>query len=157
MNGNVEYHRLTPVDSMRGEDDEETGQLREMLEDARAYLGRQKWCHSVRSARFGLGIGGVVGVFLFEVTGDLGVDSVLWVVSGDLPAAYLVTDAAPTPVEALSVYCDIMEAWVHAARGEGSAADVCPVEAALVEANARRLETRVAFLRREVIPLFQGV
>lgn len=125
-----------------------------MLEEARAYLRSQHWCHAVTRERFGLGVGGVVGVFMFELTGDPGVDRALWVVCGDVPTAYLVTDDAPTPVAALVVYCEMMEAWIGAARGERPVAGVFPVAAEANEENARRLEKRVRLLRREVIPHF---
>lgn len=155
MKASIEYGRLTPVDVMAGEDDEETSLLRESLEEARAYLKGQKWCRSIRSERFGLGVGGVVAVFLFELAGDPGVDDLLWVVSGDLPLAYLVTDSAPTPAAALELYCDMMEDWINAARGKAALGDVFPVAVHPTEENAARLEKRVAFLRSEVIPAFR--
>ena len=48
-------------------------------------------------------IGGVVAVFLFRIDGPPEVDPLLWVVVGDLPTAYLVTDDAPSPAIALDV------------------------------------------------------
>lgn len=47
-----------------------------------------------------------------------GTPGALWVVAGDLPSAYLVTDAAPTATAtaALAIYCSLMQDWVEAVR-----------------------------------------
>ena len=108
----VDLSRLTPVDQMRGDDDEDTALLKGMYEEAASYLRGFKWCRRIAEAYFGLGIGGVVAVFLFRIEGPPEVDQWLWVVVGDLPPAYLVTDDAPTPAVALEVYCSLMADWV---------------------------------------------
>lgn len=154
MISNVEYEHLTPVAQMRGEDDEETCQLRACLEDAKNYLKSHVWCRGILREFFGLGIGGVVSVFLFEIAPAAGVDDCLWVVCGDLPSAYLVTDAASTPVGALRIYCDMMEAWISAVRRGGRLDDVFPVTAEPSEETAKQLEKRVSLLRTEIIPAF---
>jgi hypothetical protein len=151
---NVDYGRLVSVNEMRGEDEQETQQLQATLEEARAYLKRFSWCRSVDRELFGLGVGGVVSVFLFEISGDAGVDPGLWVVCGDLPTAYLVTDEARTPTMALERYCQLMDEWVASARGKGKVSDAFPVGVEPTEQNASSLERRVAFLRSDVIPAF---
>lgn len=154
MNGDPDFRALVPVEQMVGEDDEETAQLQAMLEEARGYLLSFRWCKAISQEFFGLGIGGVVAVFLFEVDALPEVDTTLWVVVGDLPSAYLVTDQADDPRDALHVYCALMEEWVRAVRARESLADVFPIEAQATEQNANRLEKRIAFLRNEVIPHF---
>lgn len=151
----INYHDLVPVEDMAGEDDEETAQLRKSLEEARSYIRNHQWCHAIKRELLGLGVGGVVSVFLFELMCAPGVDDVLWVVSGDLPAAYLVTDAAPTPAAALEVYCGLMEDWIKTVQQEGDMSRAFPVLVDPTRENAEQLEKRISFLRREVIPLFQ--
>lgn len=73
----------------------------------------------------------------------------LWVVSEDLPSAYLVTDQAKTPCAALKVYCDLMEDWIRAVSTHGGLSDTFPVSAEPTQANAAMLKKRVAFLREE--------
>lgn len=154
MNAIPKLNQLTPIDAMTGDDEQETTELRELLDAARTYIRGQKWCHSTKGEYFGLGIGGVVGVFLFELAVDPGVDELLWVVCGDLPSAHIVTDCAPTPTAALEVYCDLMDAWIDAARKGLSLAEAFPVPVDANHENAALLEKRIVFLRREVIPSF---
>jgi hypothetical protein len=61
-----------------------------MYGEARRYVSAFHWCKGIRDAWFGLGVGGVVAVFLFEIEalGELA-DDTLWVVVGDLPSAHL--------------------------------------------------------------------
>lgn len=95
-----------------------------------------------------------MSVFLFEITAAAGVDNCLWVVCGDLPSAYLVTDAARTAVDALKVYCDLMDAWVAAVRRGEGLNEVFPIAAEPNEGNANLLERRISLLRQEIIPTF---
>lgn len=155
MNKNVDPKQLVPISSMVGEDDEETAQLGSILQDARSYLKGFSWCHDIRDEHYGLGVGGVVGIFLFEIDADPGADPTLWVVAGDLPSAYLVTDEAATPCAALGVYCDIMDRWIRTVRSGGQLSEVFPVGVDPTEANAAQLEKRVIFLRNEIIPAFE--
>jgi hypothetical protein len=155
MNSTIKYDRIVPVEQMVGEDDEETAQLKQSLEEARNYMKSHPWCRSIKREFFGLGIGGVVSVFLFEILGGPGVDDCLWVVCGNLPPAYLVVDNAGTPSEALNVYCSLMDDWIAVARRNGDLSQVFPISADPTEDNATLLEKRVAFLRREVIPAFE--
>ena len=72
--------------------------LQQLLVKAHAYLRSYRWCHGIQESYFGLGVAGVVGVFLLRIVGGEGVDDWLWVVVGDLPSCHLVTDDAPDGV-----------------------------------------------------------
>lgn len=148
--GGVDPGSVVEVVSMAGEDDADTAALRQMLQQAERYLLPHRWCQRVVERHFGLGVGGVVAVFLFRI-GGASADEWLWVVVGDLPSAYLVTDAARTPVAALEVYCSLMEDWVDAVRAGRGVGDAFPVEAPADEASANVLATRVAFLREHIL------
>lgn len=148
----LDLSRVTPVSRMAGEDAEETALLRAELDKARAYLRSQKWCRGIREAFFGAGIGKVVCTFLFRIDPDPGVDEWLWVVVGDLPPAYLVTDSVVDGVDAIAAYCELMDDWVRAVRGEGRLKDVFPISAPPTAANADALENRLRMLRDDIIP-----
>lgn len=154
MSANVDMAKVVPAQRMVGEDDDETCQLRETLEEARTYLSGFGWCRGIRDEFFGLGVGGVVAVFLFCIEPAAGVDEWLWVISGDLPSAYLVIDKAKTPSRALELYCDMMEDWAKAVRSGEDVGGVFPVSAAATAENAALLERRISFLRKEVVPMF---
>ena len=155
MTSPIDFEYVVPTERMRGEDEEDTALLQVSLREARTYLTNFAWCHGVRKEFFGLGVGGVVAVFLFEIMADEGNDDVLWVVSGDLPCAYVVTDNAVRPSAALHVYCELMDDWIAAVRRGENSPRAFPVAVAATEENAALLEKRVAFLRTEILPNFE--
>jgi hypothetical protein len=148
----VDFSRIVPVDHMKGDDEEDTALLKQMLEEASRYLCSFDWCSRVVRAWFGLGVGGVVAVFLFEigpVSSD--VDPLLWVIVGDLPPAYLVTDSLATPSDALRTYVEEMRTWVETVKGGGSLEDVIPVDTPATPEFAERLATRLDYFEREFL------
>jgi hypothetical protein len=146
---------VTLVDRMRGDDSEDTALLVALVDAARAYLRAFEWCRAILEEYYGLGVGGVVGVFLFRIVPAPDVDEWLWVVVGDVPSCYLVTDRARDPIEAMKVYCELMDEWVRSVREGGREEDVFPVSAARTARNADSLERRIRFVREKVIPNFQ--
>jgi hypothetical protein len=63
----VDLSRVLPIDRIKGEDDEETAQLREMLSEASSYATSFSWCTGIKESYMGIGIGKVVAVFLFKI------------------------------------------------------------------------------------------
>lgn len=154
LNSQIDWSKLQPATQIRGEDDDETRELRAALEEARSYLTSFSWCTRIEEEFFGLGIGGVVVVFLFRIRPVGAIDHWLWVIAGDIPSAYLVTDRARSPVDALAGYCELMEDWIRAVR-QGNLRDAFPVLAEPTAENADLLEKRVALLRTQIIPAFE--
>jgi hypothetical protein len=139
---------------IRGDDDEDTRLLREMGEEANEFIREHEWCPPIRGFYLAYGIGGVVGLFLVdfaEAIADSPDDS-LWIVVGDLPSAYFVSESADTPRAALECYCHIMDDWLAAVMNDTDLEEVYPVEAEPTEQNARELQSRLEFLRTEIIP-----
>ncbi len=140
---------------MAGEDEEDTLLLKEMAEDAANFLQSFAWCASVERLYFGKGVGGVVAVFLAEITpAKAGVDEWLWVVVGDLPPAYFVTDLK-TPLAVMQAYIDHRETWVKCVldrRPLGE--DVMPVNVPATRENAELLSGRLDLLREHFLPFF---
>lgn len=153
----IEKAHARPLTQMVGEDEEESQLFRVAAEDALTYLKSYAWCNSVIEGYFCFGIGGVVEVFLFRIdrqeAGEKTVDEWLWVIVGDLPFAYLVTDVARSPKEALHTYCDLMRGWVAAVLSKGDLSDVYPVAVEPTIENASLLSSRIDFLEEEIIPL----
>ena len=116
-----------------------------------------KWCPPIRERMFGCGVGGVVAVFLFKfVTKISGTDDSLWVIEGDVPSAYLVTDNAPDSASALTVYCNMMDEWAEAILNGFALDSVFPVAAPLTVEMATMLLSRTKFIREQVVPKCQG-
>lgn len=127
-------------------------EVRELANEAVRFLKSHSWCGPVRSCELGFAVAGVVGVFkiTFEPA-RRNVDAVLWVITGDLPPAYLVTDAAPDWQSAMAAYVREMKKWVAAVRDGTSTADVIPVNVAPTSEHAEMLESRLDFIQREFI------
>ncbi len=105
MPGDHPVSGVMPVLEMAGEDDEETQRLREMEQRARDFISDFEWCEEIRDFYYGAGVGEVFAVFLAHIRpAQPSVDEYLWIVVGDLPSVYLVTDDCANPKEALEGY-----------------------------------------------------
>lgn len=144
------FRRLPEI---RGEDDTDTTLLLQMAREARAYISAFKWCPPIRAIFLAYGVGGVVGVFLFEFSRKIGgTDSQLWVIVGDLPSVYMVVEPDDSAAYALERYCDLMQDWADAVENKADLTQVFPVPVEATDENARELRSRIEFLREEIIP-----
>jgi len=142
---------LTPVDAISSDDGDPQG-VRAFAARARDFMLSHQWCEEITAGYLGLGLPGVLGVFLFEIVPSRpGIDRELWVVAGDLPPAYIVSDDAPGPLEALRAYVSEMGRWVDAVRCRRSLEGVIPVNGAPTVANAEQLEGRLNFIKSEIL------
>lgn len=127
-------------------------EVRELAQEAEDFLASQPWCKKVTDVRLAWATAGVLGVFQIDlVPASPGVDSTLWVVVGDIPPAYLVTNEAPSWRDALRGYVAEMSRWVHAVRHGLPLDDVIPVEAEPTSEHAEMLASRLAFIETEII------
>ena len=144
--------KLTPSSEISGEDDSETADLREMLREATEFMLSFRWCTMIRESYLGMGIGGVVGVFLLKIVpAKADVDEWLWVIVGDLPPAYIVTDNAPNAACALAAYIQEMRRWADAAKNGKTVTDLIPLNVPATPENAKELAGRLDFLKTEVL------
>lgn len=152
MTDKIDFSRLTPIDRISGESEKDTLLLQRMSDEARQYLLSFDWCKGIQQGWFGWGVGGVAAVFLFEIEpATPSTDTVLWVVVGDLPPAYMVTDELPAPLDALRTYADLMGDWIAAVREGRSTEECIPVNTAATRESADALETRLSFLQRKFL------
>lgn len=156
MDGKIPINGVVSLSRMVGDDDEDSKLLEVMATGAQNYLRCFPWCKDIREAYFGDGYGGIVAVFLFRIEpARAGVDEWLWVIFGDVPPAYLVTDVCKTPSQALERYIDETAKWVGLAKQGKSSKDVIPVYVAATIENAVDLETRLNLLREIIVPAFR--
>jgi hypothetical protein len=149
----LDMSRVTPEGQMTGDDPDETAELQRMLRRAQSYVEHFPWCPTIMEKYLGVGIGGVLSLFLFRFSRQIGDgNDWLWVVVGDLPSAYIAVAEAPDPASALESYCELMEGWAIAVRNGSSLADVFQVDAAPTEEHAQMLLSRTKFIRDEVVP-----
>jgi hypothetical protein len=144
---------VVPLEKMAGDDEGDTTLLREMAERAENFLKSFPWCLAIRESFFGAGIGKIIAVFLFRIARVRpDVDEWLWVVVGDLPPAYLVTDCCKTPSGAVEGYIEEMSKWVECARHGRAVADVIPVNVPSTPEWAEKLHSRLETLKTTILP-----
>lgn len=140
-------------------DEEELKDLPEMQARAERYLTSHAWCPEVTELVAGYALPPIVGLFLARLSRPIrsagGVDTELWVVVGDLPSAYFITDDAETPPEALDTYCWLMEEWADRVLSGEELAGCYPVDAEPTREHAEMLKSRVDFIREHLIPASQ--
>lgn len=153
MNDCIDFSSVIPLSEMRGDSDTDTGLLNRMAEEATAFIQGFDWCKGIKEAYFGFGIGGVVAVFFFRIVpSSERVDECLWVIVGDIPPAYLVTDESRTPSESLRAYITEMRAWVAAAESGQAVDELIPVNVPATRESALALKNRLDFLEGEILP-----
>jgi len=155
-NDKIPVTGVVPIDQMVGDDDEDIRLLRIMAAGAENYVRCFRWCKKIREIYFGDGYGGSVAVFLFRIEPSrVDVDEWIWVVFGDVPPAYLVTDTSKTPSQALERYIEEVSKWVELAKEGRSSVNVVPVHVPATPENAAELENRLKILREVIVPAFR--
>jgi hypothetical protein len=147
--------KVFPLESYEAEDDEDRALFLADVAGARELLLSHNWCEAVHHVHFGIAVPGVVFVGLADIEPLGDADPQLWVLVGDIPPAYLVTDDLPNPALALQAYLDHMEAWIDAVEAGENTAALMPVNAPPTSVTALALRTRVAFLRRELLSAYR--
>lgn len=155
-NSEVPVRGVIPLNQMVGEDEEDTRLLRVMAQGALNYIRCFPWCKKIIGEYFGDGYGGILAVFLFRIEPSRpDIDEWLWIIFGDVPPAYLVTDICKTPSQALEGYIGEIGKWIQLAKTGRSSSDVIPVYVPATPENAAELESRLKFLREILVPAFR--
>jgi hypothetical protein len=132
--------------------------VRSLLKKALKWYAAQPWVKGAPVAEtfVGASVEGAVGVFLIVSARPVGSGKkrLTWVIVGDLPSCGFTVEDNPDGASALEWYCVLMQEWCDAVL-DGSRLDrVYPVDAAPTRANAKALSSRLAFLRKKVVPAF---
>jgi len=149
---------VVPTQQMRGDEEEDSALLAEMLERARRYISSFDWCNGVRRSYFGNGVGGIVAVFLVQIIpAKKDVDEWLWIVEGDIPSAYFVTDDLKNPHDVLKTYIGYREKWVrYASKNRTPPKTLMPVDdVPPTKESAAALASRLEILKRDILPWFR--
>ena len=126
----------------------------DLVSSMNAFLGGFSWARQTGKVWIGLSIPKVFGLFLVELDpSSVDVDQYVWVAVGDIPPAYISTEYATSPKEALDGYLAEMDAWVRAVENGETVEDLIPVNGAPTPENAKALKSRLSFLQSEILPL----
>jgi hypothetical protein len=152
MNIAVDLKKVVPIDNMCGEDEEETQLLSDMHVEASKYLRSFDWCEEILKSYYGIGVGGIFGVFLFKIEPkSKDVDDWIWIIVGDLPSAYITAEESPNPACALDAYIGAMSEWVDAVKNGRPVDELIPVNVPPTMEYADMLENRLNYLDTEIL------
>ena len=156
MTSTLQMGKVVPVESLRGTSRGDVEELLYFYDEASEFLRGFSWCGRIEEGFAGICVPGLVGVFLFrfEPSGK-DVDPWVWVISGDLPPAYITTENAPNPACALDGFIGAMRSWVRAVREGRPVSGEIPVTAPATRPYADLLEARLTLLDQEVLPLYR--
>ncbi|HWL92725.1 MAG TPA: hypothetical protein VNT79_04250 [Phycisphaerae bacterium] len=143
--------KMVPIEAITGNKTENT--FRGMASEASSYLLSHEWCKEIVRGYWALGWEGVLAVFFFRfVPAKKGVDSTVWVIVGDIPPAYICNDNRDAAT-ALEGYTTEMQKWVEAVKKRKSVKELIPVNAKPTREYADMLESRLKFIREELLPI----
>jgi hypothetical protein len=154
MSRAIDHSSFPITPDLDGDDAEETERLRVLAAEAGRYITSFHWCPPLDRLLLAFGVGGLLGLFLarFERPVEGFEDQELWLVVGDLPPAYFVTEDSETPAEALETYCKLMEEWADQVLSGGDTSECFPIAAEPTVEHAQMLKSRLEFIRDQLIP-----
>ncbi len=157
----IDFDKLVPAPDFYGEDAEDQALLIEMIQRGQRWLAGHAWCERIAETYVGdVAVGGIVVVLLARIVpADDDVDEWLWVVVGDVPPAYLVTDDLPNPASALDTYVNLVREWVDAAAKGEDVSNLMPLQSHLrpgeplrpTPENAETLRVRLDSIQRLIL------
>jgi len=157
MQMNLDFSKVKPLDEMVGKNKQETASSQAFAEEAMDYLNEFSWLTGIKNAYFGIGLGDIFAVFLFEIDpADEEADDFVWVVVGDIPPAYITCENAPNPATALDGYIDAMALWAEAALAGKSVDTLIPVPVPATKEAGLDLQSRLEFLSEHVLSLYEA-
>jgi hypothetical protein len=153
----LDLSKVVPSSQLAGDSEQDTMLLQKMLIEAETYLSSFEWCGDIEESYFGIGVGGVVAVFLFKIrTTRDEVDDWIWVIGGDLPPAYISIENAPNPACALDGYIKAMAEWVEAVKSGKPVSLLMPMNVPSTTDWANELQTRLEYLDREILSYYRN-
>lgn len=124
-----------------------------MEAEARESIDRDPHTQPITELILAFGVELILALFLVRFVAPRKLeDAERWVVVGDNPSMHLETDDAPTPAIALRLYCAIAQDWADSILAGDDLDDCYPIAAAETEENARKLLSRIEFIREELLP-----
>jgi hypothetical protein len=146
----IDISKMIPINRIKKDKDKKSVYAFSL--EAKNFLLNKSWCKELLSGYLGLGIDGILGVFYFKIKpSNKDVDNKLWVITGDLPPAYLVTDRIQNPPSAIAIYIEEMRKWVEAVKYNKSADNIIPVNVPPEKEYAVMLENRLNFLNNKIL------
>jgi hypothetical protein len=141
----INFDSLTEIEELQA--------ILNLYMEAKQYLENYNWCIATKKCWYDkdFGIYDKIGVFLFEIEPlNANVDDFIWIIVGDLPSVYL-DKSITTGKEAVMTYCELMQEWADNVKNGKSLDECYPVPVDPTVDNAELLNSRIAFIRQELL------
>ena len=136
------------------ESEEEVEALETLTKQAHVFVNSYRWIPPIANLLLAFGVGPMLGLYLMRFEpGGRPEDRERWVVVGDLPSMHFEADDAPTPSDALRLYCAIAQDWADNVLAGRDLSESYPIEVAPTPEHAEMLLSRIDFIRRRFVPL----
>ncbi len=130
----------------------EKDEVLKLAVEATDYLNSFKWCDKIKQGYLCNAWGYRLGIFYFEIESLDQTINNIWIIVGDLPPAYIDTQYALSPTQALVRYVTLMEDWIEHVK-KGKPVDECfPVHVEPIEKYADMLIQRTEKIKDYFIP-----
>jgi hypothetical protein len=139
-------------------DEEELVDLEMMEEWARKYVMRFRSVPPIAQMVLAFALTPIIALWLVRFVrpierGELEGETEMWVVAGDMPTMAFETELAPTPSEALRLYCVLAEDWANNVLAGRDLSENYPIPVAPTPKHARMLLERAKYIREEFLPI----
>ena len=130
-------------------------EVKQLAKEAQKYLQSFPWCLSIKTGWLAYSCGYIIGLFYFEIVPDIskGADSHVWVIVGDLPAAYIDVLNAHSAHRALELYIQLMEEWASKVNNAEDLSDCYPLNVPATQEYANMLTSRMNLLKEDHLVL----
>ncbi len=137
-------------------------ELKELAEEATAFLTRQPWCLNVKQGYIARFWPGILGIFYFDIeSGQSGAENNVWIIVGDIPPAYIDPVSCPTGEDALAGYVGEVNEWIANAKENKPLTEFIPIlrrhslsPVANTKETIEMLDSRMRFIENELIPQY---
>lgn len=148
----IDTTNMVDITNISTSEIEYANELYKLANEAIAFLKSHKWCNEILEGKLDRGWGYIMAVFFFTInTNYEGVPNNIWVITGDLPPAYIDTCYNPNGACAIDAYVTEMEQWVDNVLQGKSIKELIPVNAAPTRDNAMMLQDRLNIVKNQIL------
>ena len=156
----IDTSRMLPVNRINSTTADQSIEMQRLVIEARSFFDDQSRCLPVAGMHLAWGFA-KVALFLVSFSDEMGLDSQVWVVVGDVPPAILNGEICPNALEAFEGYVGELQAWIDAVRAGTPIHDLMPLidperkqSIPPTSENADLVERRVRFIESNIMGPF---
>jgi hypothetical protein len=128
-------------------------ELAVLVQESKDYLNSHSWCTKINDGWVFINLGRVLCIFLYAIENNQSPDdNLLWVVVGDLPAAYLDTFTVSDTKDVLKVYTELVNDWIVHVESNQSLDDCFPLKSDRSLESTEMVKRRIVLLQNNIMP-----